>query len=150
MTESKTHRFIKEKIAEAFRELGYNTETEKRVKEGRLDVYAEKNGNEVKVEVYKSHIADWIVMKVHGDIPELESLYEKINKKNKPNAIFLKNFLLALVAKDNSLTCMICPRDGKLPPKNMFEEKDLISHYIKEHVPMKWEKYPDLIIPNSN
>lgn len=149
MTESNTHKFIKEKIAEAFRELGYATEIEKRVKEGRLDVYAEKDGNKVSVEVFKSHIPEWIVTKVHGDIPELEPIYDKINKKKeKYNTIFMKNYLLALIGKDNSITCMLCVRNGNYPHETMYE-KDLVSHYAQKHTGADFEKYPDLYIPES-
>jgi len=72
MTESETHRFIKNKIASALEELGYTIEQEKHTNEGRLDVYAKKDGNEINIEVYKTHIPNWIIAKVKGEINEIE------------------------------------------------------------------------------
>lgn len=70
MTESDTHKFIKNKIAESLSEIGFDVKTEVVTKEGRLDVLASKDGHELKVEVYKTHIPDWLLVKVHGDINE--------------------------------------------------------------------------------
>ena len=68
MGESDTHRFIKQKVADALRERGYKVQTEQPVEEGRLDVRAEKDGELIQVEVIKSHIPQWILVKVKGDL----------------------------------------------------------------------------------
>lgn len=71
MTESEIHKLIKEKIAEALRELGYETRTEYVVTEGRLDVFAYKKDCEpIRVEVQHTNIPDWILAKVKGDLPK--------------------------------------------------------------------------------
>ena len=67
MVESESHKFIKERIAEALRELGYHVKTEARVAEGRADVLALKDGEEVRVEVYKTNIP-WFLVRIKGDI----------------------------------------------------------------------------------
>ena len=68
MGESDTHRFIKEKIAEALSELSYKVATESREGGKRLDVKAEKDGDIVNVEVIKSHIPEWLLVRVEGDL----------------------------------------------------------------------------------
>jgi hypothetical protein len=85
MVESETHKFIKKKIAESLKELGYNVETEIKYGKGRIDVLAEKEGNFVKVEVYNSHISDWVVAEINGEITEvetrhIESLEDQFNR----------------------------------------------------------------------
>ncbi len=67
-TESDLHFFIKKKIGEALSELGFEVEYEKTVKEGRIDVYAVKDGNEIKVEVQKTNIQGWVLAKITGDL----------------------------------------------------------------------------------
>jgi uroporphyrinogen-III synthase len=74
LTESDLHFFIKKTIGEALTKLGFNVTYEKTVTEGRIDVFAEKEGNEIKVEVMKSHAPDWILAKVTGELYKKENL----------------------------------------------------------------------------
>lgn len=70
MVETIIHRLVKEKIAEALRELGYDAKVEHVVEQGRLDVFATKEGCEpIKVEVVHTHVPNWIMLEVKGDIP---------------------------------------------------------------------------------
>ena len=71
MGETKIHKLVKEKIAEALREEGYEAETEVLTEKGRLDVYATKEGEEpIKVEVQHTHIPNWVLVEVKGNLPK--------------------------------------------------------------------------------
>lgn len=70
MTESKLHRTIKNGVAQALLQDGFNVKTEYAgIKdEGRIDVYAEKpDGELVKVEVVKTHVPNWLLIKLGGN-----------------------------------------------------------------------------------
>jgi hypothetical protein len=73
MVESQTHKHIKKILAEGLEQLGYRTEVEKRFDGGIMDVSAvNAEGNEIEIEVCKTHMPDRFVVNVKGDIAELE------------------------------------------------------------------------------
>jgi hypothetical protein len=68
MTESAIHKFLKYKIAEGFKELGYEVDIEASCPEGRIDVSAKhKDGSIINVEVINTHISEWVLVKVGSD-----------------------------------------------------------------------------------
>jgi hypothetical protein len=82
--ESDIHKAVKNGIAAALQQLGFETYIEaisESEDEGVIDVYAEKtDGTKVKVEVVKTHIPDWLVV--------------KLNCKNENHKVFIKQIIL--------------------------------------------------------
>jgi len=69
LTESELHRLVKNGVATALSQDGFNVNTEYTSKEGEgiIDIYAEKSdGTLVKVEVVKTHIPNWLLIKLTG------------------------------------------------------------------------------------
>lgn len=64
MTESEIHYFIKNKIAQALTELGFETKTEETLEYGRVDVSARRDNEHIKIEVIKTHTPDWFAVKL--------------------------------------------------------------------------------------
>lgn len=92
-SESELHFLMKKKIGEALIELGFAVEFEKRVKEGEIDVYGVKDGNEIKVEVMKSHAPGWFLAKVKGE------LYKKSKYEEEYTQIRIRKSTLELIKK---------------------------------------------------
>jgi len=61
--ESFLHKLLKFKVAESLELLNYKVEMEKRVKNGIIDIYAIKKGREIKIEIIKTHLPNWIILR---------------------------------------------------------------------------------------
>ncbi len=83
-SESEIHKLIKIKVGEALESFGYDVTLEKITDDGRIDVFGSKGSNEIKVEIIKSHIPEWLLLKVHGDL----NLPKPITKTTKKKLIF--------------------------------------------------------------
>ena len=142
--ESATHEFIKNKIAESLSELGYDTKTEVVTREGRLDVHAVKDGNEINVEVYKTHIPEWIVAKINGSIPEIEKTRKPYKpRKSKPNGwgVFLRNRLIGMGQHDGSILCWFCFMENvSETTRKMYTNSEIAEHVLLDHQPIQWDK----------
>jgi len=108
--ETQIHNKIKNKVAEAFTELGYDAKTEVVVKDGRLDVLAVKGDEELKVEIINTHCPDWILVKVLGykspkTIPKGkkimltfgEKTYNKLKVDAEENGISIQELLRSVI-----------------------------------------------------
>ena len=78
MTESDLHKTIKRKVSEGLEELGYETKMEARVKKGRVDVLAVKDGKELKVEIANTHIPEWVLVEMKQK-PNVRRFMQSLN-----------------------------------------------------------------------
>ena len=150
LTESGTHKFIKEKIAEALSELGYDTKTEHRVKDGRLDVYAKKGKNEVKVEVIKTHIPEWILAEITGEILEKEPSTRKSHMNKGIMGIFYKGFALGIIQRDGTIICMPCICESREQCTQSYRDPIFYEHLQDEHMPPNLETFSKLQFRDKN
>ena len=125
MVESKTHKFLKQKLAFALEELGFQVQTEKQTNNGRIDVYGKKGNNEINIEVFKTHLPDYLVIKVKGDITK-SKIKIKSRNKNKGKIPVLIKLNSEIYFKFKSF----CNKNGYFPSTLMTKlvEKSLKNH----------------------
>ena len=83
MPESETHKFLKNKLALVLEQEGYKVKTEFKTNEGRIDVFGEKGEEQISIEVFKTHIPNWLIAKVKGDLDLPNPSQENPDKKCK-------------------------------------------------------------------
>ena len=110
MSESKTHKFLKQKLALALKKQSFQVETEKKTDMGRIDVYGKKGNNEIKIEVFKTHLPQYLVTKVKGNIIKSKIKIKKRNK-NKGKIPVLININPKIYFKFKAF----CIRNGYFP-----------------------------------
>jgi hypothetical protein len=90
LSESEIHRRIKEAIAKELMYMGYSTGIEVQRKEGgRFDVYATKGNETISVEIWNTHLPDWIglpdwVIRIQGESRDRRSYLNENQNSDAP------------------------------------------------------------------
>jgi hypothetical protein len=108
MTESNLHKIVKNGVAQALLQDGFNTQTEYKSQdqdEGKIDVYASKpDGEIVKVEVVKTHIPNWLLIKLDSNYNIRKQLKTHTLAISHTNYDFLNNLKKGTESFDNVLS----------------------------------------------
>lgn len=100
------------------------------------------------IEVFKIDVPEWIAVKMDENISESKSQSKKIQKTSRKDGVFLRDYCIGFYNKNDELFCTLCLQDGKYPPNNLKQDKDLVKHLVSEHMPVNWKKYHMLCFPH--